>query len=373
MKIDFIKYAKQIGETEDFDCFWKACQNLFHETLLWENVSRLKKEEALGYLINVFTDIKSEDEKFGKKVLDAQKRGDYQKIGDSIALVTLSHLLEDKGVKIDDVKKLDISRDLYPKLSGEITLPLFVLESLAFGPISKQVNSFKQKNLERYLTLLTGLWVEIYDNLYIEKDLSIVNPKRKKQIEEFVGKTSRAMSKYYDILEESLQYNEMKREMKKLIKSDPDFLDPYLVLADILEEEDNYGEAREVLREAYLRAMNFIVDKNGNWPKILPWEVLENRHIIRAINRWACALWEEDRPEYSLEIFRKLLKSNPSDNIGARYAVLAIRLGLDCNYEDQFESKSTPGYIDAGEMIDWFEKYSEAFPEEFGWWWKTIK
>ncbi len=368
MRNDSTKYLKQIGETEDFDCFWKACQKLFQGTLLWENVLGLKKEGALDYLINVFTGLKSEDEEFGKEVLDAQKKGDYQKIGNSVAVITFGHLLEDKGIEFDDIGKLDFSRDLYPKLSEELVLPLFVLESLAFGPLSEKVNSFKQKDLEKYLALLMGLWAKIYDTLCIEKDLSIVNPKRKKQIEEFVGKTSKAMFKYYDVLERPLQSDEIKREMKELIKSDPDFLDPYLTLADILEEEENYGKAREILREAYLKAMNLIVDKNGNWPKYLPWGILENRHVIRAIDHWAYVLWEEGNPEYALEIFRKLLISNPGDNVGARYAILAIRLGLDYDYEEQFASKSMPGYVDAGEMIDWFEKHSKTFPEEFGWW-----
>ncbi len=66
-----IKYLKQIGETEDFDCFWNACQKFFHGTLLWENVLMFKKEGALNHLIDVFTGLKSEDEEFGEEALEA--------------------------------------------------------------------------------------------------------------------------------------------------------------------------------------------------------------------------------------------------------------------------------------------------------------
>jgi hypothetical protein len=35
-------------------------------------------------------------------------------------------------------------------------------------------------------------------------------------------------------------------------------------------------------KDAYLKAVKTVSDKNGNWPKALDWGFLENRHIIRA-------------------------------------------------------------------------------------------
>jgi hypothetical protein len=76
-------------------------------------------------------------------------------------------------------------------------------------------------------------------------------------------------------------------------------------------------------------------------------------------------------PSEALEIFRSLLRTNPNDNIGARYCILAIRMGLGPDYEGRFLVE--PGFIDAEEISRWFEKHSRKFPDEFGWWWKEIE
>ena len=115
-----------------------------------------------------------------------------------------------------------------------------------------------------------------------------------------------------------------------------------------------------------------IVDKEGNWPKIMEWGWLENRHIIKIIDRWAMELWEEGNTKEALIIFKNLLKSNPRDNIGARYSILAIKMNLDSSYDLQFQS-SVPGFIDAGEITKWFEENSRKFSDDFDWWWKEIE
>ena len=132
-------------------------------------------------------------------------------------------------------------------------------------------------------------------------------------------------------------------------------------------------KANKILKTACQNAIVRISDKHGNFPKSLPWLWLENRHIIRAINAWATELWELERIQEALEIFRKLLKSNPNDNIGARYSILAIRLDLEPDYEIKFEIKDMPGYMDASKVIKWFEKESKKFTDEFDWWYKEMK
>ncbi|MFN3467731.1 MAG: tetratricopeptide repeat protein [Candidatus Brocadiales bacterium] len=191
-------------------------------------------------------------------------------------------------------------------------------------------------------------------------------------MEEFVGEDSAGMSQYYDLLERDLEPDQLKKGMRRLIKKDPMFFDPYLELADILEEEGNHEEARKLLKDAYVKAVRLISDRNGNWPKALDWGFLENRHIIRAIARWAHELWGEGRPELALEIYRRLLKSNPNDNIGARYEILAIRMGYNSNYSEKLFSGIGPGFVDADKSDEWFEKNARKFPEEFEWWFKEV-
>lgn len=74
-----------------------------------------------------------------------------------------------------------------------------------------------------------------------------------------------------------------------------------------------------------------------------------------------------------MTILRKLLKSNPGDNIGARFDILAIHLGLKHDYEKKFACGDMSGYLDAFKVCRWFDKHSKKFPEEFGWWFKAMQ
>jgi hypothetical protein len=135
--------------------------------------------------------------------------------------------------------------------------------------------------------------------------------------------------------------------------------------------EGKEKEAKALLKDAYEKAMRGIIDKNGNWPKVMEWDWFVNRHLIRAIERWARELWFDGKTAEALEIFRNLLKTNYNDNIGARYCILAIRMGLGPGYEEQFAVE--PGFIDAEKIYKWFRKHSKKFPEEFDWWWKEVR
>ena len=201
----------------------------------------------------------------------------------------------------------------------------------------------------------------------------IVNPKRKKQIKEFFDEDRPVMSKYYDLLDGDLSTMKMRKEMEKLIQKDPDFYDPYLIVADILKRQRKTKEARKLLYTTYERALKRIVDKEGNFPEKIEWGWLENRHLVRAIEKWGWELWEQKKTDEALEIFRKLLKSNPNDNIGARQNILAIRLGLKSDYEKMFTLEDNPGYLDGSKSNEWFAKHSEKFPDEFGWWFKAVE
>ena len=198
----------------------------------------------------------------------------------------------------------------------------------------------------------------------------ITNSRRKKRIEEFVDKDHKVMSEYYDLLESATSDAQLKREMEKLIETDPDFYDPYLVVADLQTEQGNDKKGDELIQEAYERAVKRIADARGDWPIFMPWGWLENRHLMRAIERQAVIFWEEGKTDEALDIFRRLLRANPGDNQGVRHSILAIRLGLGTDWYAPFEVKDGPM---AGEAIDafatekWFEKNAKKFPEEFGW------
>ena len=193
----------------------------------------------------------------------------------------------------------------------------------------------------------------------------------KKQIE-YLDKDHKVMSDFYDLCEIHDGNNTLsvKRQLENLIKKDPDYLDSYLFLREILQEKSNSGEAEKLLDDAYRRAIELITDKKGNWPDILEWAYLENRHIIRTILNKALSLWENEETDDALELFRKLLKTNPGDNVGARDYILAIR--MDMSFED-FERRFNKGGFYDNEMINWFEKNYKKFPDDFDWWEKAVE
>lgn len=211
-------------------------------------------------------------------------------------------------------------------------------------------------------------------NFNAELDMeTITNPHRQKQLEEFLDREHPVMSRYYELLNRKISPKQLKGEMALLIKKDLDFYDPYLVLGDILTSEGKKKEANVFLAEAYERAVKRIVDKQGNFPKRLIWGWLDNRHLMRVIERWGLMLWEQGKAPEALIIFRKLLQSNPGDNQGVRFTILAISLGLNPDYENRFSSKDMPGYVDGFKISAWFDQYSKKFPDEFGWWFKAMK
>lgn len=159
-------------------------------------------------------------------------------------------------------------------------------------------------------------------------------------------------------------------QLEQLIKRDPYYLDPYLLLYMILEDEGNLKEAEKMLNNAYKRALKMITDENGNWPDIMRWGHIENRHIIRAILNKAILLWREKKTEEALDLLRKLLRTNPNDNIGARDYILAIRMNMSF---EEFERRfNKGGYYDI-DLVNWFDENYKKFPDEFEWWEKTIE
>lgn len=192
---------------------------------------------------------------------------------------------------------------------------------------------------------------------------------------EFIDEYRDVMGDYYEFCEKCnsgkiQSIGSLKKQIKQLIDKDPDFLDPYILLYDLLKKEGNPQKAQEVLDDAYERAIHLITDRNGNWPDTLEWINLENRHIIRTILNKAIQLWETSDFEGALDLFRKLLKTNPGDNVGARQFILAIRMGMTF---DEFEGRfNKGGYYDM-ELMDWFEDNYRAFPDEFGWWEEAVK
>jgi len=200
--------------------------------------------------------------------------------------------------------------------------------------------------------------------------MQITNKHRKKQLDLFIDKDHKVMSKFYDIIEQELPTEQLVNEMYKLIELDQNFFDPYLIITDILFAKRQHAEAKKLLRLAYEHAITEIVDYKGQWPKEMSWCFLENRHIMRVIDEYASLCWEEGMVDKALDIFRNLLRVNPNDNQGARYSILAIRLGLGIEeWQEPFKFEKDGEIIglDGIKTQEWFLENAMKFPEDFEW------
>lgn len=200
--------------------------------------------------------------------------------------------------------------------------------------------------------------------------MSIANPKRKKRIKEFIDKNHRVMHDFYDLMDSNASAKKMKKELNEMIEEDEDFYDTYIALADLYFYNGKDKEGEKLLKEAFERAVMRITNSKGNWPKLMEWGFLENRHLMRAIEHYGTLCWEDGKTDEALDIFRRLLRMNPGDNQGVRHNILAIKLGLGVEeWQKPFEAKHNRKIIglDARKVSEWFEENAKKFPEEFDW------
>lgn len=189
---------------------------------------------------------------------------------------------------------------------------------------------------------------------------------------EYKDRDHDVMDDYYELCETATDQDikTVKKKLHEILGKDPDFLDPYLFLRDIYQYEGNEKEADQLLDDAFSKAIELITDKKGNWPDILEWGWLENRHIIRTILNKALSSWIKNETDEALSLLRKLLRTNPRDNIGARDYILAIRMNMSYDaFQDRFDKG---GYYDM-DMMNWFDKNYKRFPDEFDWWEKAVE
>ncbi len=155
--------------------------------------------------------------------------------------------------------------------------------------------------------------------------------------------------------------------LKKIIRKDPDYFDPYITLHEYYINNNEVQKAFEILGVGYHKAMD-LVTLDGRFPDELLWGFMENRHIIRMIYSFATLLWMAEDRKAALAILLQLLKSNTRDNIGARYSIVAMLEGYESieHFEEQFETEG--GYMDAIAMNKWFDEKVEKHRDVLGWW-----
>lgn len=179
---------------------------------------------------------------------------------------------------------------------------------------------------------------------------------------EFIDKDHDNVDEFYDLIDAEHSVT----DVLTVIKKDPDFLDPYFYVSDLLREDGFASEADAIEQKAFVRALAMILDVDGTWPDQLAWGFHENRHIIRALMRKADHEWQQGNADNALTLYKNLLKTNLSDNIGARYAIIGIKNGL--TYTQYMEQVWPSDTVPAGQIDSWFKKHAPAAETELAEW-----
>jgi len=191
------------------------------------------------------------------------------------------------------------------------------------------------------------------------------------EVYEFIDKDRFKVNKMYWEFIESEDAEDIEKSisiLKNIIKKDPDYFDPYITLHEYYLENTEPDKAIVVLVEGYDRAMDLIM-LDGEFPDELLWGFLENRHIVRMIFNYALLMWRLEDTERAVSLMLQLLRSNPGDNIGARYYIVAILEGFES--EEAFEAgfmEDGEEYIDWQKQEGWFQEKIVKHKRVLGWW-----
>lgn len=140
----------------------------------------------------------------------------------------------------------------------------------------------------------------------------------------------------------------------------PNFVQSYEYALGMLmhfEPSDETEALKIDLQNRKIKACEYIVQKDDLFKKNVIWGCLENRPIIRGLMLKADQLWEAGQIKEANELFNKIYKTNPNDNIGARYSIKATKEGMSFSeFEERFVyHEGYSSYYKGEEILKWFE------------------
>lgn len=108
-----------------------------------------------------------------------------------------------------------------------------------------------------------------------------------------------------------------------LVDEHPEYVDAWTHLGLVYQSTGRILEAYLCCREACRIGLSVLAEEKFNWEKdSLDWGFIENRQFLRAYFNLALVLIEKNRNTEAQEIFIRLIKISPNDNIGVRYELL---------------------------------------------------
>lgn len=380
---EFIKNYQDLMNKEDINEFWRGVELILKDYDVWDTIINIKKKGGRKSFKNIFGSFVEVDDDFcitnreaedmrrlGKDVIKSLEDGQLTNMVVILTTMVIRHVNDLLGIKTKELD--DAYKQIMQKISDDMLVPFTVLCAFAFGRIYRKLNGLNAAEQNKFFPIFLGLWLDMQELMHIEEILNTHNTSRKERIKEYIDHVDRAaMDRFYELQDSGLTDSTLKKELIGLVDDYPDYFDPYVTLIGLYYDEDDMESAEDIAAEGFQGALRKITNSKGEWPESLPWGVLGNRHLIRMLYAYAEELWADDRLGYALDLYRKLLKSNPGDNIGARYNILAILMGYESRELEQ-EFWVGPGMVDAFKMGEWFDKNVRDYPEEFNWWLQGI-
>jgi tetratricopeptide (TPR) repeat protein len=111
------------------------------------------------------------------------------------------------------------------------------------------------------------------------------------------------------------------------LKISPDCADAYVLLAE--EEADTIQRALELYQKGVSAGRRTLGEGYFKENAGYFWGLLETRPYMRAMEGKASCLWQMGRRQEALEIYNEMLRLNPGDNQGIRYALADLLLAME--------------------------------------------
>lgn len=156
------------------------------------------------------------------------------------------------------------------------------------------------------------------------------------------------------------KFNSVFHFLLELNHKAPNFVQSYEYALGMLTqfEPSDETEALKIdLQNRKIKACEFIAQQDDLFKKKVVWGCLENRPIIRGLMLKADKLWEAGQLKEAHELFSKIYKTNPDDNIGARYSIKATKEEMSfAEFEERFVyHEGYSSYYKGEEILKWFE------------------
>lgn len=165
-----------------------------------------------------------------------------------------------------------------------------------------------------------------------------------------------------EVIENADEFNIAFQYLGNLTTKAPEFLQAYEYVMRMiaeLESHENLKWLENDLEQRWIQACERIAEKEDIFNKKVEWTYLENRPLIRGLYHKANKLWESGQLEQAHDLFSKILKTNPDDNIGARYSVKATGDGMSFeDFNKRFTFEDVDGSYYNKDLWEWYGERS---------------